>query len=94
MAATACLGVAGVDGEVRHTAAERRRFRELATVDLDPEKRGAGEGKRERGQVGVGEVHMISRGARGRRPLAWHGASAMAHSEGEGREGETDRGPH
>ena len=53
MAATVCLGEAGVDGEVRHTAADRRRSRERATVDLDPGKRGAGEGKRERGQEHV-----------------------------------------
>ena len=45
--ATAGLGVAGVDGEVRGTAAGRRRSRERLGSDLDPEKRGAGDGERE-----------------------------------------------
>ena len=48
MAVTACLGVAGGEGVVRQTAAERLRSRELATVGLDPENGELGMG-RERG---------------------------------------------
>ena len=65
MAATARLGVAGVDGVVRQTAAGRRRSRELAKGRSRSGKRGTGDGKRERGQVRVCEVHLTSRGARG-----------------------------
>ena len=50
MAATVCLGVAGVDGGRRQPAAERRRSRELARAREDPEKRGE-QGGKERGQL-------------------------------------------
>ena len=44
MAATVCLGVAGVAGGRRQPVAERRRSRELARVREDPEKRERKEG--------------------------------------------------
>ena len=44
------------------------------------------------GAGGVDEVHLTSRKRVERRPLARHGASAMAHSEREGRVGEADGG--
>ena len=53
---------AGRRGEM---AAVRSLPRELEGIELDPEKRGAGEGKRERGQVGVEVAHLTSRRARG-----------------------------
>ena len=47
MTATACLGVAGVDGEARGTAAGGVGHGSWLGIDLDPEKRGAGDGERE-----------------------------------------------
>ena len=92
MTATPCLGVAGADGEARGNGGGRRRSRELSRVRSRSRKTGAGDGERERGQLRVDEVHKTSRGLVERRSLARHGASAMAHSEGEGREREADSG--
>ena len=63
MAATACPGAAGVDGEVQRTAEDRRRPRTRATGRFRSGKRGAGEGKRERGQVSDGGQLINPRGA-------------------------------
>ena len=52
MAATVCLGVAGVDGGRRQPAAEGGRSRELARVREDPKN---GREKREEGEEHVGE---------------------------------------
>ena len=76
----------------RRTAAATQRRREARVrVSLDQNDRGKG-GRANGGAGGVDEVHMTSRGRVERRPLARHGASAMAHSEGEGREREADSG--
>ena len=94
MAAKVCLGVAGADGEARGTAAEDIGHGGSLGFGLDPEKRAQGMG-RERGGSCASMRSTRPPGQRGkRRPLAWHGARAMAHSEGEGREGETDSGDH
>ena len=81
---SAGLGVAGVDGEVRGTAAGRRRSRERLGIDLDPEKRGAGDGG-EREQQGDDLLIHGRQGARRRGAQQWprrHGAQGSTVATG------------